>query len=128
MKILCFLALILFAGMAYGVKEHDYTELVEELKKPAVEVFVAQIMSNFRREDLVHTIGGEVYDIARTGVGCGAGIFGGLDTGFTVWDILSQDFTDFGRWMFAIIYSIAWWQQNGQYITYMCTNFWHLIH
>ena len=115
-------------GCMATAKVHDYNELVRELRKPAVEVSVAQLLGGFRKEEVIDIVGGAAYDIARTGVGCGAAFFGGLDTAFTIWDIVSEDPTDFGSYIFAVIYSIAWWQQNGQYMEYMCSNFWALIH
>ena len=127
MKIIYVIVLLMLSSMALG-KIHDYNELVTELRKPAVEVSVATLMGGFKKEDVVDIIGGEAYDIARTGVGCGAAVFGGLDTGFTIYDIVSQDPTDPGAYIFAVLYTIAWWQQNGQYLTYMCSNFWRLIH
>ena len=58
----------------------------------------------------------KTYAIARSGVGCSAEVFGGGDTVFTIVDIISQDPTDPGANIFAVIYLIAWWQQNGKMI------------
>ena len=127
MKIAYLIAFMMILSIC-SAKAHNYRELVEDLRKPAVEVTVAQLMSGFRKEDVIDVMGGHAYDIARTGVGCAAGVFGGLDTGFTIWDIVSQDPTDFEVYIFAVLYTIAWWQQNGQYLEYMCGNFWQLIH
>jgi hypothetical protein len=107
---------------------HSYQELIEQHKKPAIESVVNSLLGNFKKEDVVDIVGGEAYDIARTGVGCAAGFFGGLDTGFTIADIIRQDPTDFETYIFAVLFIIAWWQQNGQYLEYMCINFWRLIH
>ena len=52
--------------------------------------------------------------IARSGVGCSAEVFGGGDTVFTIVDIISQDPTDPGAYIFAVTYLIVWWQQNGR--------------
>ena len=128
MKILYLLAFILLASMAYGAKEHDYEELVAELRKPAVEVVVAQLMGHLNRDKLVPLIGGHGYDVVRTGVGCAAGVFGGLDQGFTILDIVRRNPTDWQRWIFAGIFVFAWWQQNGQYLGYVCGTFWELLH
>ena len=128
MKIQLIALLLLAIQFASPRSVHDYTELVTELKKPAVEVVVAQLMGSFRKEEVTEIVGGEAYNIARTGVGCASGIFGGLDTGFTIADIIQQDPTDPGAYIFAVLFTIAWWQQNGQYLEYMCTNFWRLIH
>ena len=128
MRIQLIALLLLVIQFSASRSVHDYTELVTELKKPAVEVVVAQLMGSFRKEEITAIVGGEAYNIARTGVGCAAGIFGGLDTGFTIADIIRQDPTDPGAYIFAVLFTIAWWQQNGQYLEYMCSNFWRLIH
>ena len=127
MKFAYILAFVMLISFSVAM-EHSYTELIEDLKKPAVEVTVAQLLSGFETPEVKELVGGEAYAIARTGVGCGAGVFGGLNTGFTIYDIISQDPTDFESYIFGVLYAIAWWQQNGQYLEYMCTNFWHLIH
>ena len=106
---------------------HSYTEFVEDLKKPAIESVVNTLLGDFDKKEIMD-LEGEAYAIARTGVGCAAGVFGGLDTGFTIADIIRQDPTDIQAYIFAVIFIIAWWQQNGQYIEYMCTTFWNLIH
>ena len=127
MKLIYVIVFLMISSMAFA-KINDYNELVKDLKKPDVEVLVNQLMGGFKKESVVDIIGGETYNIARSGVGCAAGFFGGADTAFTIIDIVSQDPTDFQSYIFAVIFSIAWWQQNGQYLEYMCTNFWRLIH
>eukprot|EP00345_Euplotes_harpa_P017943 CAMPEP_0168336658 /NCGR_PEP_ID=MMETSP0213-20121227/11686_1 /TAXON_ID=151035 /ORGANISM="Euplotes harpa, Strain FSP1.4" /LENGTH=128 /DNA_ID=CAMNT_0008341919 /DNA_START=17 /DNA_END=403 /DNA_ORIENTATION=+ len=128
MKSFIFFVVLIAFFTTVNTKVHDYNELVTELRKPAIEVTVAQLLGGFRKEDVVATVGSKAYDIARTGVGCGAGVFGGADTAFTIADIISQDPKDPGAYIFAVLYTIAWWQQNGQYVTYMCSTFWQLLH
>ena len=122
--------LLVVMAMAWTAqsKMMNYDQKLSEMKKPSIEVVVAQLLGGFKKEDYIHIVGSKAYDIARTGVGCGAGVFGGADTIFTIIDIISQDPTDPGAYIFAVIYTIAWWQQNGQYVTYMCSNFWQLLH
>ena len=52
----------------------------------------------------------KAYAIAKSGVGCGAGVF-------AINYIVSQDSIDPGAYIFAVIYLIVWWQQNGKMIT-----------
>ena len=128
MKFLALLVALMLLNFTYARSIHDYQELVTELKKPAIESSVNLLLGGFNKADVATLIGSHAYDLARTGVGCGAGVFGGLDTAFTIADIIQSDPTDIGVYIFAVIYSIAWWQQNGQYIDYMCSTFWSLLH
>ena len=127
MKVICvfFLVLLLSSSMA---RDHSYEELIQDLRKPALEVTIQQVLGHFNREKLVPYLGSRGYDIVRDGVGCVSGVLGGLDQGFTVADIIRQDPTDWFRYVFAAIFIVAWWQQNGQFITFYCGNFWELIH
>ena len=125
MKIAIIIALIMMLSIATA---HNVNSLVEEHRKPDIEVTVARLMGAFNKGDFASIVGGNAYDIARSGVGCGAGFFGGLDTGFTIYGIIAQDPTNIQSYVFAVIYSISWWQQNGQYLEVMCTNFWTLLH
>ncbi|CAI2382674.1 unnamed protein product [Moneuplotes crassus] len=109
-------------------KYHTYEEFTKELRKPAIEASVVQILESYFTPEVVELLGGQAYNIARTGVGCAAGVFGGLNTGFTIWDVISQAPRDIDSYIFGAIYAYAWWQQNGQYMEYMCSNFWDLVH
>ena len=90
--------------------------------KPSLETTVAKLLAGFDRQDYINVAESKAYAIARSGVGCGAGVFGGGDTVFTIVDIISQDPTDPGAYIFAVIYLIAWWQQNGKMVTDYCIN------
>ena len=68
------------------------------------------------------------YKIARSGVGCFSGGLGLLNTVFTDIDIISSDPTDWFNYVFSVLYLYAWWQQNGQFVEVMCTEFWSLVH
>ena len=59
----------------------------------------------------------KAYAIARSGTGCGAGVFGAGDTVFLLIDIISEDPTDIMSYVFSVLYLYAWWQQNGKMIT-----------
>ena len=126
-KIAFLLVLVFVIQGTFAKSAHDYSEFVTDLKKPAIASVVNQLLGGFQREDVIELGDSKLYDIVRTGVGCVAGVSGGLDTAFTIADIIQSDPTDPGVYIFAVIFTIAWWQQNGQYIEYMCGNFWILI-
>eukprot|EP00343_Euplotes_focardii_P003451 CAMPEP_0205814770 /NCGR_PEP_ID=MMETSP0205-20121125/20108_1 /ASSEMBLY_ACC=CAM_ASM_000278 /TAXON_ID=36767 /ORGANISM="Euplotes focardii, Strain TN1" /LENGTH=87 /DNA_ID=CAMNT_0053099549 /DNA_START=42 /DNA_END=302 /DNA_ORIENTATION=+ len=87
MKFAYILTLIMLVSFTVA-KEHTYSELIQDLTKPAIEVTVAQLMASFDRPEVKELVGADAYAIARTGVGCGSGVFGGLNTGFTIYDII----------------------------------------
>ena len=125
MKAICvfMLALLVSSTMA-----HNYEELVNDLRRPGLEATVQQVLTFIKNEKLMPILEGRGYDIVRDGVGCAAGVFGGLDQGFNLYDIIMSDPTDWPVYIFAAIFIFAWWQQNGQFITYYCGNFWNNIH
>ena len=128
MRFAAYLMVFMVLAWTAHSRVQDYNQMLQDMKKPSIEVVVAQLLGGFKREDFSKLVGSKAYDIARTGVGCGAGVFGGADTVFTIIDIISQNPKDINSYIFAVLYTIAWWQQNGQYVTYMCSNFWILIH
>ena len=128
MKIVYIFAFIMLVGMSYGINAQDYEELTAELRKPSVEVSVSHLMRGFNQDIMMPKMGFYTYDLIRTGVGCGAGVFGGLDQGFTIWSIVQKDITDWSKWVTAAIFTLAWYQQNGQSVGHMCGTFWELLH
>ena len=122
------LIVILLLATTSMAKYHTYQEFVGELRKPALESSVAQLVEAYFTPEVVDLVGGHAYNVARTGVGCAAGVFGGLNTGFTIWDVISEAPKEVDSYIFGVFYALAWWQQNGQYMEYMCGNFWDLIH
>ena len=127
MKLSCILVVLMIVSLSLA-RITNYNELVEELKQPDVEIYAQQLLDTFASKEVLEMLGGHAYDVARSGVGCASGFFGGLNTGFTIYDIILQDPTDPGAYVFGVIYAIAWWQQNGQYMEYMCKTFWDLTH
>ncbi|CAI2384034.1 unnamed protein product [Moneuplotes crassus] len=109
-------------------REHTYEELINDMRKPALAVSINSILAHLTKERLEPLIGNRATDIVRDGVGCGSGVFGGLDQAFTVVDIIRRDPTDWFGYVFATIFIFAWWQQNGQFVTYYCGNLWEEIH
>ena len=127
MKILFLFVLVLLLSSTFARKKHTYEELIKDLRKPAIELSINQILNHLSRERLEPLLGSKGFDIVRDGVGCASGVFGGLDQGFVIVDIIKQDPKDWFSYVFAIIFVYAWWQQNGQFITFYCGNFWDLI-
>ena len=126
MKIVLLVAVLMMATFATA-KGLSHKELLEAHPVPSIEQTVSKIFGSVSPDTFKNVVGGEAYNIARTGVGCAAGVFGGADTGFNIYDVVRSDPTDFEVYIFAVLYAIAWWQQNGQYLEYMCVNFWRLI-
>ena len=107
----------------------DFNQKFSEMNmRPSLEVTVAKLLAGFDRFDYINVAESKAYAIARSGTGCGAGVFGAGDTIFLLIDIISEDPTDIMSYVFSVLYLYAWWQQNGKMVTYWCTEFWTLLH
>ena len=97
---------------------------LQERKDPVAESLQYIIDAVQRTDDNEN----KAYEVARTGIGCSAGAFGLLNTIFTDIDVIASDYTNWEVYLFAVLYVVAWYQQNGQFMVYMCETFWQLVH
>ena len=129
MKIAALCFVVLLAAVAAFPNKKQLDEVVnaklgylpENLAGNLADSLYNQIQWN---SDMESQLNNETYDLVRSGVGCVAGGTDFVNTVFTIADVIQTDPKSWEVYLFGGLYLYAWWQQNGQYMNYMCTYFW----
>ena len=124
MKSIYLAVLLASLCLANAASVEELFTKMQERKDPVGES-LQYIIESLKRGDSNEN---KAYEVARTGIGCSAGAFGLLNTIFTDIDVIASDYMNWEVYLFAVLYVIAWYQQNGQFMVYMCETFWQLIH